>query len=52
MAHSIKSKKSPFANLANLIVKREHLKLLSLLYPQLSTFNKHSTLDFNPNHNR
>ena len=36
MSHQIRSKKSPFANLTNLIVKRERIKLLLLYYPQLS----------------
>lgn len=33
MGHKIRSKKSPFANLANLIYERELVKILSLYYP-------------------
>lgn len=36
MGHKIRSKKSPFANLTNIIIKRERIKLLSLYYPELS----------------
>lgn len=36
MGHKIRSKKSPFANLKNIIIKRERIKLLSLYYPDLS----------------
>jgi len=36
MSHQIRFKKSPFAHLANLIIKRERVKLLSLYYPRLS----------------
>lgn len=33
MGHKIRSRKSPFANLANLIYERELVKILSLYYP-------------------
>ena len=36
MSRQIRSKKSPFSNLANLIIKRERIKLLSSYYPNLS----------------
>lgn len=36
MSHQIQSKKLPFADLTNLIIKRERVKLLSLYYPRLS----------------
>lgn len=35
MGHKIRSQKSPFANLANLILERETIKLLLLYYPDL-----------------
>jgi hypothetical protein len=33
MGHKIRSRKSPFANLTNLIYERELIKILSLYYP-------------------
>ncbi len=33
MGHKIRSKKAPFANLANLIYERELIKILALYYP-------------------
>jgi hypothetical protein len=33
MGHKIRSRKSPFANLANIIYERELVKILSLYYP-------------------
>jgi len=36
MGHKIRSKKSPFANLANIIYERELVKLLLLYYPHLN----------------
>ncbi|KAF9525032.1 hypothetical protein CPB83DRAFT_838413 [Crepidotus variabilis] len=35
MGRKIKSKKSPFANLTNIIIRRERTKILSLYYPNL-----------------
>lgn len=35
MGHKIRSKKSPFANLTNIIIRRERIKLLGLYYPEL-----------------
>lgn len=35
VGHKIRSKKSPFANLANIIYERELIKILLLLYPSL-----------------
>lgn len=35
MGHKIRSRKAPFANLANLILERELVKLLLLYYPEL-----------------
>ena len=36
MGHKIRSRKAPFANLANIIYQRELVKILSLYYPQLA----------------
>jgi len=36
MGHKIRSKKSPFANLTNLIYERELVKILSLYYPVIN----------------
>ncbi|KAF8955648.1 hypothetical protein BDZ97DRAFT_1907529 [Flammula alnicola] len=45
VGHKIRSKKSPFANLANIITEKELLRILKLYYPSLSV---HSTpLDSN-----
>ncbi|KAF8900457.1 hypothetical protein CPB84DRAFT_1778963, partial [Gymnopilus junonius] len=36
VGHKIRSKKSPFANLANIITEKELIRILSLYYPSLS----------------
>jgi hypothetical protein len=41
--HKIRSKKSPFANLANIIFEREMAKILCLYYPSLHSQPTHST---------
>jgi hypothetical protein len=44
MGHKIRSKKSPFANLTNIIIEREIARILGLLYPELviTQVKKHS----------
>jgi hypothetical protein len=41
VGHKIRSKKAPFANLANIILERELVKLLLLYYPSLESSSTH-----------
>ncbi|KJA26463.1 hypothetical protein HYPSUDRAFT_132751 [Hypholoma sublateritium FD-334 SS-4] len=45
MGHKIRSKKAPFANLANLIYQRELVKILKLYYPAELSHSDASTLE-------
>lgn len=44
MGHKIRSRKAPFANLANLILERELVKLLRLYHPQLDSHKQTLTV--------
>ncbi|KAF8164677.1 hypothetical protein BJ912DRAFT_863617 [Pholiota molesta] len=48
MGHKIRSKKSPFANLTNIIIRRERIKLLCLYYPDLSLNPSETLLQIPP----
>ena len=43
VGHKIRSKKAPFANLANIIYERELVKLLCLYYPSLQVSEDQSS---------
>ena len=45
VGHKIRSKKSPFANLANIITEKELIRILTLYYPSLSLKSNQSVSD-------
>lgn len=46
VGHKIRSKKSPFANLANIITEKELIRILTLYYPSLSVGSPQLVNDF------